>query len=117
MKNVKDYQHAFEWAEAERKRLGCNAEPINIIGPDYTPPPDNDKFYSLFYNGRGIALFRTDFPDGCVHYIRITNFEEFRFKAYSVAKELLQNGLELCAMRERSDKWLQAIQYHKEVIL
>ncbi len=52
MKNVKDYQHAFEWAEAERKRLGCNAEPVNIIGPDYTPPPNNGNYYSLFCRGQ-----------------------------------------------------------------
>ena len=41
MKDVKTtYQHAFQWAERERVKLGCRAAPANIVGSGYP-----DEFY------------------------------------------------------------------------
>lgn len=102
MKNFKTttYQHAFEWAEAERARLGCEAKPVNIVGPEYPMPPDNGNLYTLYNNGRDITLLRTDLPEGRVKYERITNFDELRFKSYPVVKCLMQAGVRLCDVAE-----------------
>ena len=99
--NIKtNYQHAYEWAEKERVRLECRAAPVNIAGPEYPMPPNNGNIYSMFNNGRGVTLLRIDFEDRHVAYMRITNFDELKFKAYPIVKRLMQTGVKLCDLAE-----------------
>ena len=87
---------ATAWAEADRRRLGCEMDRVRLTGiKDFTDRPET--LVSVFpIKGSKEALLRIDwFDDHLTRYCLLTNFYEALADNFVMMRRFVENGLDL----------------------